>query len=254
MDSCLSTKQQTVALYLTAEHACQYLAANQAKSMFVDSSITIDRYFYQHLLEVGFRRSGNFVYRPHCSNCKACVSVRVPVQHFIPRRSQRRCWERVSEDLQVSRRMPLFRPEHYALYQCYTAARHSDGNMVYATPQDYLDFLTTNWCPTMFVELRLHTKLIAVAVTDVLPNALSAVYTFFDPEQSHYSPGVLAILWQIHEAQRRNLPYVYLGYWISNCQKMCYKEQYRPLEAWNGQDWRRYEKTDEMLINTAFLY
>lgn len=249
MDRYLNAKSQTVTLYLTAEHECHYLANTVAKSLFIDAAVTIDRYFYQQLLEVGFRRSGNFVYRPHCPNCTACVSVRIPVQHFTPRRSQRRCWQRAIDDLQVLKRMPLFHAEHYALYQRYTVIRHSDGDMLNATPENYMEFLTTNWCPTMFAELRLHKKLIAVAITDVLPNALSAVYTFFDPEQAHYSPGVLAIMWQIEEARRRNLPFLYLGYWINNCQKMRYKDQYRPLEAWNGQNWQRYERNEMLVCN-----
>ena len=85
-----------------------------------------------------------------------------------------------------------------------------------------------------------------VAVTDVLPNALSAVYTFFDPGQSARSPGTFAILWQIAEAHRRGLAHLYLGYWIGACRKMSYKERFRPIEAWDGRQWRRYGPDDPL--------
>lgn len=253
MDNILINNVKTVDLYLTTEHNCSYLADNIACTLFVDSEEIINKFLYQYLLEIGFRRSGNFVYRPHCKNCTACVSIRLPVKQFTPRRAQRRCWQRVNNNLQVIRLKPSFRFEHYALYQRYTATRHTDGDMSKSTPNDYMDFLTTDCCPGMFAELRYDKQLIAVAVTDVLPNALSAVYTFFDPDYAHYSPGVLAILWQIQEAQQRGMQYLYLGYWIKHCQKMCYKDQYRPLEAWNGKYWQQYN-ADELLEAHSCIY
>jgi len=240
MDKDLINNQNNVDLYLTDTHNCNYLLGSTAQAVFVGSSKTIDQFLYQNLLASGFRRSGNFVYRPHCQNCTACVPIRLPVQQFIPRRAQRRCWQRVIDDLHVICLKPAFYVRQYKLYQRYIDARHDDGSMSNPTPDDYLHFLTTHCCPSMFVEFRYQKQLIAVAVTDVLPNALSAVYTFFDPDFSHYSPGVLAILWQIQEAKQRNLPYLYLGYWIENCQKMRYKNQYRPLEAWDGKNWKFY--------------
>ena len=69
-----------------------------------------------------------------------------------------------------------------------------------------------------------------MAVTDRLATGLSAVYTFFDPDEPRRSLGRYAILWQIEEARRSELPALYLGYWIRNCRKMNYKTEYRPLE------------------------
>jgi len=244
MNDPVHIRADRIPLYLTPEHGCSYLSAQPAQTLFVDPHTTPDREVYQHLLGVGFRRSGDHVYRPHCPDCNACVPVRIPVRQFQPRRTQRRCWQRSATELQAIPRIPVFDPEHYALYRRYTATRHASGGMADADPASYVEFLTTRWCPTLFVELRRRGQLIAVAVTDVLPNALSAVYTFFDPDWSHDSPGVLAVLWQIQEAQRRGLEHLYLGYWIGVCHKMSYKDQYRPLEAWDGRRWRRYERGD----------
>jgi arginyl-tRNA--protein-N-Asp/Glu arginylyltransferase len=229
-----------LALYLTPEHACSYLPPRPAQTLFVDPLARPNPQVYEHLLGLGFRRSGDHVYRPHCPGCRACVPVRLPVAEFAPRRSQRRCWLRGQEGLEVHQRPPLFDPAHYLLYQRYTAARHADGGMADADERRYMEFLTTHWCPTRFVELLRDGRLLAVAVTDELPHTLSAVYTFFDPQRSDLSPGVLAILWQVREATRRGLEYLYLGYWIGASDKMSYKDQYRPLEAWDGHGWRRF--------------
>jgi len=244
MNDPLRIRTNRIALYLTPGHECSYLPARPARTLYVDPYATPDREVYQYLLDMGFRRSGDQIYRPQCPACTACVPVRIPVGQFRTRRAQRRCWRRNAPELQVIPRPPVFNSEHYALYRRYTATRHPGSGMADANLVGYLEFLTTRWCPTLFVELRRREQLIAVAVTDVLPNALSAVYTFFDPDQSQDSPGVLAVLWQIQEARRRGLEHLYLGYWIGACQKMRYKDQYRPLEAWDGQCWRRYDRGD----------
>ncbi len=228
------------ALYLTPEHPCAYLPERPSQTLFVDPACRPDPTFYEYLLAVGFRRSGNHVYRPHCPGCRACVPVRIPVQGFQPRRSQRRCLKRSAERLEVVARPAEFDGEHFALYRRYTARRHPEGGMADADETAYLEFLRTLWCETLFVELRLDDRLLAVAVTDRLPHALSAVYTFFDPDLHDHSPGVLAILWQIEQARQWDLAHLYLGYWIEDCDKMRYKGEYRPLEAWDGQVWRRF--------------
>ncbi|MNL57969.1 arginyl-tRNA-protein transferase [compost metagenome] len=88
-----------------------------------------------------------------------------------------------------------------------------------------------------FYEFRLEGRLLAVAVCDLLPNGLSAVYTFYEPDEERRSLGRFAILWQITEAVRQDLEAVYLGYWIKNCKKMNYKTQYRPIELLINQRW-----------------
>ena len=105
----------------------------------------------------------------------------------------------------------------------------------------YTQFLVEPWGgETRFLELRIGDRLAAVAVTDHLPESLSAVYTFFDPEIEERALGTYAILCQIEEARRLGLEYLYLGYWIAECRKMSYKDGFRPLEARVGERWRRY--------------
>jgi arginyl-tRNA--protein-N-Asp/Glu arginylyltransferase len=231
----------SIALYLTPEHDCSYLSGQLARTLFIDPATPTNPVLYQYLLSAGFRRSGDHVYRPHCNACQACVPVRVPVAGFTPRRSQRRCWRALADRVEVNFEPSGFQQEHYQLYLRYTASRHREGGMAEADEERYLDFLLTRWCPSEFLTFRLDGRLLAVAVTDVLPDALSAVYTFFDPELSHLGLGTFAILRQIDEARRRGLRHLYLGYWIGECQKMSYKEKFRPIEAWDGRQWRSYD-------------
>lgn len=239
-------RRHSMGLYLTGDQPCSYLPARQARSLFIDPLAAIDGPRYQWLLEQGFRRSGRFVYRPACRGCRACVPVRIPVADFIPDRAQRRN-RRQNEDIDVRLRAPTFVREHFALYQAYLAARHPDGTMADDDEASYRRFLLEPWGgETRLMELRRGSELIAVAVTDVLPRALSAVYTFFDPAAADRGPGTCAILRQIAEAYRRGLDHLYLGYWIAACRKMRYKERFRPLETWDGHSWQRCQPADPL--------
>ncbi|MBF0255302.1 MAG: arginyltransferase [Gammaproteobacteria bacterium] len=225
-------------LLRTPPHPCSYLPGQQAQTLFADPAFGFSDGLYQQLLEQGFRRSGEHIYRPQCPNCSACQSLRLPVAQWRPRRSQRRIWNRVAAALEVRALAPIFDPQHFDLYRRYIDQRHAEGDMANPSPQAYLQFLTSPWCTSRFVEFRLHQRLLAIAVTDYLSAGLSAVYSFYDPDQEHLSPGVISILWQIQEARRLGLPYLYLGYWIKNCRKMAYKTQYRPHQIFQQGRWR----------------
>jgi leucyl-tRNA---protein transferase len=233
------SRARQLALYLTAEHPCSYLTSLRARTLFVDPLARIDPPSYQALIDQGFRRSGAHVYRPACRTCSRCVPVRVPVAAFQPNRSQRRNWAVNARDIRSVDTKAVFDPDHYALYARYLAARHPEGALADdASIESYHRFLVDPWGgETRFLELRQADRLVGVAVTDLLPRGLSAVYTFFDPDLSQRGPGTYAVLTQIATARRLGLPYVYLGYWISESRKMAYKAGFRPLEAWDGRHW-----------------
>ncbi|MFN3587131.1 MAG: arginyltransferase [Moraxellaceae bacterium] len=225
-----------VKFFSTTAHACSYLPGEQAITLFADPKSRMDRRVYTELSDLGFRRSGNYVYRPHCATCQACVPVRIPVATFRPNRQQSRVWKR-NHDLRVVARDGSFREAHYALYERYIAARHHDGDMYPPSAEQYASFLTSDWSDTCFYEFHAGEKLVAVAVCDVMENGLSAVYTFYDPEEERRSLGTYAILWQIEEARRIGLPSLYLGYWIKNSRKMNYKIGFRPIELLINNEW-----------------
>ncbi|MEO6698083.1 MAG: arginyltransferase [Paraperlucidibaca sp.] len=225
-----------ITFFTTAAHACSYLADRQAITLFADPEADMTAVIYSQLSDLGFRRSGNYVYRPQCQGCKACVSVRIPVAQFRPRREQRRCWQR-NQDLTVTPVPVAWSEEHYALYARYISTRHRDGDMFPPSPRQYREFLTSEWSDTSLVEFRLDGQLLAIAVTDTLAEGLSAVYTFYDPEIRARSLGSFAILWQIEACRAKGLSSLYLGYWVRHAQRMRYKTQFRPLELLIENEW-----------------
>jgi arginine-tRNA-protein transferase len=222
--------------YATQPHPCSYLPDEQATTLFLDPSQPMDVEVYAQLSTLGFRRSGDHLYRPHCQSCQACIPARIPADQFTPTRQQRKILKRNS-DLDVRAVTPCFTEEYYDLYLRYIETRHADGDMYPPSREQFSTFLVSELTFSRFIEFRLDGQLLAIAVTDVLPNGLSAVYTFFDPAYEQRSLGRFAILWQISEAARQGLDALYLGYWIKNCRKMSYKTQYRPIELLVNQRW-----------------
>lgn len=226
-----------MAFYATPPHECSYLPERRAVTLFADPKTPMSQRVYSALAEVGFRRSGEYVYRPRCPNCDACLPARIPVERFRPDRSQRRV-AKANHDLSIVEREPGFDDAQYRLYRKYMGTRHAEGGMDVESREQYLAFLTSSWCDSRFVEFHVGDALAAVAVVDVMSDGLSAVYTFFDPDLPRRGLGIQAVLWQIGEARRRGLPYVYLGYYIAESPKMNYKYRYRPLEVYRDGQWR----------------
>ncbi|MGA7178096.1 MAG: arginyltransferase [Thiobacillaceae bacterium] len=219
-----------VQFYLTAAYPCSYLPNREARSQVATPAHLITTDVYGKLIQAGFRRSGQFTYRPQCVGCQACVPVRVQVENYQPSRSQKRCRRR-NQDLRDTT-MPLnFVAEHYALYRKYQCMRHSGGGMDQDNADQYGQFLLASHVDSSLVEFREGDKLVMVSVVDRVKDGLSAVYTFFDPDYAKRSLGVYSVLWLIERARQMVLPYVYLGYWIAESRKMSYKQQYQPLEG-----------------------
>jgi arginine-tRNA-protein transferase len=228
-------------LFHTGLHPCGYWPERQARDLVLDPRDPRLAEWYALALGWGFRRSGDIVYRPHCATCRACTPVRVPVARFAPDRAMRRCLRR-NADLRM-RVCPAERSdEHLALYRRYLATRHAHGGMDDHGATEFDQFLVGSWSRTRFLEFRRPAadgqgELLAVAVTDVTADALSAVYTFFDPDHAARGLGTYAILRQLEWAAQEGREHLYLGYWIDGHPKMDYKRRFRPLEAFDGRRW-----------------
>ena len=233
-----SLQQHLFQLRSTASYACGYLPGQEARSQVVVPIQKVDTWSYDALLEQGFRRSGVTTYRTACHACHACVPMRIPVQAFQPDRSQRRALRQHGN--LTTELLPLaYTEEHYDLYRRYQHARHNGGGMDDSTPEDYRNFLLESPLDSLLVEFRLHGELKIVSIIDVTPNALSAVYTFYESDAGA-SYGSYAILWQIELARRTRRRHVYLGYWIEQSDKMRYKVRYRPFELRLDDRWMRF--------------
>jgi arginine-tRNA-protein transferase len=200
----------------------------------------------------GFRRSQSIAYRPACETCRACVSVRVVAADFAPSRNMRRIAER-NADIVGDMRTPTPTSEQYSVFRSYLDARHRSGGMADMTVLDYAMMIEDSHVETRLIEYRRRGpdtgingrgdgRLLAVALTDVLSDGLSMVYSFFDPDQADRSLGTLMILDHIARASKMGLAYVYLGYWVAGSRKMDYKGRFLPQERLMPSSWTRVER------------
>lgn len=210
--------------------------------VFLDPIHRIDVVTLSELSRVGFRRSGDFVYRPECHLCRQCLSCRVPAHDFQMNSVQKKAWKR-NQDLRMQI-MPTHQASqiHYELYERYINERHADGDMYPPSLDQFEKFLVHSCTESFFIELWKDDQLICVSTSDKMDDGLSAVYTFFDPNESRRSLGVFAILKQLEYVKTLNLDYLYLGYWVPHSQKMNYKSQYIPLELLLDGQWRRLNR------------
>ncbi len=229
----MTASLRDIKVYTTFPHSCSYLEEQEAVTLFVDPRHKVDRSLYSSLSSLGFRRSGSHIYRPHCESCNACIPSRILVADFRMSRGQRRTWNR-NQDLVVEESADITDDAAYDLYKRYIEVRHKDGDMYPPVREQYESFLNNPWGCTRYYRFYAEpdgkAALVAIAVADFLDDGQSAIYTFFDPIEAKRSLGNYTLLWQVENARKMGLNYLYLGYWIKGCQKMSYKSSYRPLE------------------------
>ncbi len=221
-------------LGLMQKTPCPYLPFQEARN-----AIVIDEDFhtpdgYDVLIQSGYRRTGNNIYRPYCDTCQACHSLRINMLDFHPSKSQKKHLKQL-KNLNVLFKSNLD-DNWFSLYERYISQRHNTGSMYPANKDEFIDFTHSQWQNVTFMHVYENNILIAIAVTDIVPSGLSALYTFFEPEH-HYSLGSLCILSQIKKAKKLDLPWVYLGYQIDNCQGMNYKTKFKPNERFINGEW-----------------
>lgn len=233
MDQVNNSAFSAIQFYATSSYDCSYLEQKRARSLVAAPAHQINTHNYSALIDVGFRRSGTFTYRPHCDHCQACTPIRVDVNRFTPRRSFKRTLKQF-QHLRVIRKPLVWDEEHYALYREYQAARHTGSDMDNANKSQYIDFLLASHVNSYLIEFRDGDTLKMVALIDELHHGISAVYTFFDPHTAGL--GTYGILWQIDYCRQLQLPWLYLGYWIEQSRKMAYKTRFAPYQLFlNGQ-------------------
>ncbi len=241
--------RDTPQFYLTAPSPCPYLAGRNERKVFTHLVGEKAAELNDLLTHGGFRRSQSIAYRPACDQCRACVSVRVVASDFRPTRNLRRVLERNS-DIVGELRTAVPTSEQYSVFRAYLDGRHRNGGMADMTVLDYAMMVEDSHVQTRIIEYRRRADgknaartgdLIGVALTDVLNDGLSMVYSFFEPDEHNRSLGTFMILDHIARARRMGLPYVYLGYWIEGSRKMHYKSRFLPQERLAPSGWVRVD-------------
>lgn len=228
--------------YVTTPYKCGYLPNKLAQSLIAAPHHLVNSQVYSGLITQGFRRSGKFAYRPHCETCNACIPVRLILNKFAPNRSQKRAFKQHA-DLNV-RVLPLdFSQPHFDLYNSYQQARHADENGLNQPElkdeaEQYRQFLCMSNVESLMIEFSDSLGQVKiVSVVDVVHDGVSAVYTFYDAHETKASFGTYSIMWLAEWTKSLNLPYLYLGYWIADSQKMAYKQQFKPQEKLIDGEW-----------------
>ena len=243
--------RDTPQFYLTAPSPCPYLSGKEERKVFTHLVGERAGELNNILTQGGFRRSQSIAYRPACEGCRSCVSVRVVVREFTPTRSMRRI-EKRNADIAGDMRIAVPTSEQYSIFRAYLDSRHRDGGMADMTVLDYAMMVEDSHIETRVVEYRRREAdaavpgsragdLIAVALTDVLADGLSMVYSFFEPDEAPRSLGTLMVLDHIARARKMGLAYVYLGYWVRGSRKMDYKSRFLPQERLSPEGWIRVE-------------
>ena len=241
---------ETPQFFLTAPSPCPYLPGQMERKVFTHLVGDKASALNEILTQGGFRRSQNIAYRPACEACKACVSVRVPVDGFNMTKSFRRVLDK-NQDLIGARVDAAPTAEQYSLFRAYLDARHAQGGMADMTVLDYAMMVEDTHVDTKVIEYRRRGpdtfitgkgqgELIAVALTDRMADGLSMVYSYFDPDLADRSLGTFMILDHIERTRALGLPHVYLGYWVNGSRKMDYKIRFMPQEHLGPKGWERY--------------
>jgi leucyl-tRNA---protein transferase len=233
---------QKLQFYVTTPYPCGYITKNLAQSLIASPNHLIDTEVYSELIRQGFRRSGKFAYRPHCERCNKCVPVRILLDQFTPTRSQKRAFKQHA-DL-TARILPLdYHQPHFELYAQYQSLRHVTENEFKENKESdeaeqYRQFLCSSNVESLIIEFKNpQDQVKVVSVVDVVSDGVSAVYTFYDATKQKASYGTYAIMWLANWTKSLNLPYLYLGYWIDESQKMAYKENFNVQERLINGEW-----------------
>ena len=189
-----------------------------------------------HLIERGWRRFGNMYFRPMCEGCSACESIKINVNSYQFSKSERRVMKK-NTHIKTVLRKPTASHAHIALFEKYHNHMHERrgwDKQPINIKNYYMSFV--NGYNEYGYEVLYFDgeKLIAVDLIDILPNGISSIYFYYDPDYQHLSLGKYSMLRQISYAKNNHLEWIYMGYYVKACQSLAYKADYKPFLTLEG--------------------
>lgn len=224
---------------------CPYLSGNVARMPLRLPVGSVTPAVTDQLLELGFRRSGEFLYRPECPACRECQSTRVDVANFRWTKSFRRVLRRGNRELNCRWGPPQADHRRVALFNEHRQQRGLEVTDNEVDIESYRSFLVDTCTRTEELAMEHQGRLVAVAVVDVGQETFSAVYSYFDPAVGRLCLGTYAILKQIERAQQENRRYVYLGMHVAANDHLNYKARFRPQQRFVLGRWRPFGEDAE---------
>ncbi len=227
-----------IANVLDNDHSCSYLPDRVASLPLIYPGRLVRHGEFDHVLEHGLRRSGVFMYYTQCKDCRACEPTRVEVSQFRWTDSWRRILNRGDRSLSIQIGPPIINEVRLAIFNRHRTERSlGEANEPY-TFDDYEGFLIDTCCEeSAETSFWLGNELVAVSIVDCGKNSLSAVYTYFDPDQSRYSLGSYSILKQIQIAMSTGRRYLYLGMYVADNAHLNYKSRFLPQQRLVNGTW-----------------
>jgi arginyl-tRNA--protein-N-Asp/Glu arginylyltransferase len=185
-----------------------------------------------------------FLYRTACPTCRACEPIRLDAATFRPSRTQRRVLQRGDAELRVEIGTPIADQRRVDLYNLHKELRRLGDSQNGIDLDGYREFLVMTCCDSFEMRYLRNDELVGVALVDRGSASLSAVYCYYDPNDARLSLGTYSILKQVELCKTWDLRYLYLGLYISDCERMRYKARFSPHERLIDGRWVEYGKAE----------
>jgi len=190
----------------------------------------------QNLIERGYRRFGKMYFRPICPTCDECKSIKIDVENFEFSKSAKRILKK-SKDFKSYIQRPSVTHEHINLFEKYHLHMKNKKEWDYSptNAENYYNSFVSGYNDFGYEVLYyFEEKLVAVDLIDILEDGISSIYFYYDPDFSSYSLGKLSLYKQIEYAKNSEKKWIYLGYYVKDCNSLSYKAEYKPYLTLKG--------------------
>jgi len=215
--------------FSTLESTCVYLKDERMKMEYKYIKYCSEK-MSSNLIKRGWRRFGDYYSRPNCNQCSKCLSLRIDVEKFKFTKSVKKVLAKNS-DTKMIIRTPSVSSEHLELYEKYHRYMQLKKGWDYYTvnADSYYDLYAKGYSTFGKEILYIRdNKLVGVDLVDFLDDGISAIYFYYDPEYLKFSLGNYSIYKQIEMAKERELKWIYLGYYVKDCDSLNYKVNFKP--------------------------